>query len=118
MRALGSGEYIFRARNGSPLNPKNAAQRHLRPVLRRLGIRIGGWHDFRHTFTTLALREHPLKAVSMALGHANTKITTEVYEHVNAEEIAGPLMGMSRKLLPNVTKSAELREGEKTNYMN
>ena len=54
----------------------------------------------------------------MALGHANTKITTEVYQHVNAEEIAGPLSGMSRKLLPSVTKTAELGEGEKTNYMN
>jgi integrase len=118
MRALGQGEYIFRAQNGAPLNPKNVAHRHLRPVLRKLGLKLGGWHDFRHTFTTLALREHPLKAVSMALGHANTKITTEVYQHINAEEIAGPLQGMSRKLLPRMTRCDESAVREPAKYLN
>jgi integrase len=118
MRALGAGEYVFRARNGAPLNPKNVAKRHLRPVLRKLGINIGGWHDFRHTFTTPTLREHPLKAVSLALGHSNTNITTEIYQHVNAEEIAGPLSAMSRKLLPNVADVTKSGEDARGKYLN
>lgn len=118
MRSLSQGEYVFRARNGAPLNPKNVAHRHLRPVLKKLGLKMGGWHDFRHTFTTLALREHPLKAVSMALGHANTKITTEVYQHINADEIAAPFQGMSRKLLPSVTKTDVPTGSEETKYLN
>ena len=56
MKALPSGDYIFRTRAGSPMNPKNAAHRHLRPALRKLGIHLGGWHDFRHTFTTILLK--------------------------------------------------------------
>ena len=115
---LGAGEYIVRARNGAPLNPKNMAQRHLRPVLRKLGIKLGGWHDFRHTFTTLMLREHPLKAVSLAIGHANTKITTEVYQHVNAAEIAGPFTGMSRKLLPKATRCDQVGQSVDAKYLN
>lgn len=119
MRALGrNGEYVFHARNGSPLNPKNVAHRHLRPALKKLGLKIGGWHDFRHTFTTLALREHPLKAVSLALGHADTSITTEVYQHINTSEIAAPLAGMAAKLLPSVTKSGEMAVSEKAIVLN
>ncbi len=45
MSSLGPGDYIFRAYNGSPLNPGNAAHRHLRSALRHLGIKLGGWHD-------------------------------------------------------------------------
>jgi integrase len=101
MRTLESGECIFQTRAGTPLNPKNAAHRHFRPVLRELGIHLGGWHDFRHTFTTISLKEYPLKAVSKALGHANTKVTTEVYQHIDIEGIGAPLAGMSSKLLAN-----------------
>jgi integrase len=111
MKALPSGDYIFRTRAGSPMNPKNAAHRHLRPALRKLGIHLGGWHDFRHTFTTILLKEYPLKAVSMALGHANTKITTDVYQHIDSEDLRAPLAGMSGKLLASVSKSTELRSG-------
>lgn len=111
MRVLGPGEYIFRTNVGSPLNPKNAAHRHLRPVLRELGIHLGGWHDFRHTFTTQSLKEYPLKAVSKALGHANTKITTEVYQHIDTEGVGAPVAGMSKKLLASVSKSPEFTEG-------
>jgi integrase len=107
MRTLESGEYIFQTRAGTPLNPKNAAHRHFRPVLRELGIHLGGWHDFRHTFTTISLKEYPLKAVSKALGHANTKVTTDVYQHIDIEGIGAPLAGMSSKLLASVSKSIE-----------
>jgi integrase len=118
MRVLGPGDYIFRTSAGSPLNPKNAAHRHLRPVLRELGIYLGGWHDFRHTFTTQSLKEYPLKAVSKALGHANTKITTEVYQHIDTEGVGAPSAGMSKKLLASVSKSPESTEGEGPKFLN
>jgi integrase len=52
MRTLPVGDYMFQSAAGTPMNPRNAAHRHLRPALRRLGIHLGGWHDFRLTFTT------------------------------------------------------------------
>jgi integrase len=57
------------------------------------------------TFATLSLKEYPLKAVSKALGHANTKITTEIYRHIDTEGVGAPLAGMSSNLLASVGKS-------------
>jgi hypothetical protein len=47
MKLLGEGEWVFRSRSGTPVDPKNAANRYLRPVVKELGIKLGGWHDFR-----------------------------------------------------------------------
>jgi integrase len=38
MKALPSGAYVFRTRAGSPMNPKNAAHRHLRPACENSGF--------------------------------------------------------------------------------
>lgn len=44
-------EWIFESQNSTPtpINPGNALKRYIRPAVRSLGIKIGGWHDFRHT---------------------------------------------------------------------
>jgi integrase len=62
---LGKGEWVFRSRKGTPLNPGNALKRHIRPAAKELGISLGGWHDFRHTLSTKLRRSgvHP-KVVS------------------------------------------------------
>jgi len=86
MKKLSDGEWIFRARNGAPINPKNAAQRYIRPVTRDLGIPLGGWHDFRHTLSTRLLKRYPTKVVSELLGHSNVQTTLETYQHVEAED--------------------------------
>ena len=52
MEKLGKGELVFRSRTGTPLNPGNALKRHVRPAAEKLGIWLGGWHDFRHTLST------------------------------------------------------------------
>jgi integrase len=118
MRTLEPGEFVFHTCAGTPLNPKNAAHRHLRPVLRKLGIHLGGWHDFRHTFTTQSLKEYPLKAVSKALGHANTSITTEIYQHIDRAGVGAPIAGMSKKLLASVSKSFDLTGKEGGKFLN
>ena len=118
MRTLEPGEFVFHTCEGTPLNPKNAAHRHLRRVLRKLGIHLGGWHDFRHTFTTQSLKEYPLKAVSKALGHANTSITTENYQHIDRDGVGAPIAGMSKKLLASVSKSFDLTGKEGGKFLN
>ncbi|MGO9843888.1 MAG: tyrosine-type recombinase/integrase [Candidatus Acidiferrales bacterium] len=71
MKSLGQGEWVFRSRSGTPVDPKNAANRYLRPVAKELGLTLGGWHDFRHTLSTQLLRRYPTKVVSELLGHSN-----------------------------------------------
>lgn len=105
MRDLGDGEWIFRSRNGSPLNPGNALKRYVRPAAQIVGVDIGGWHDFRHTATTRLRRNgvHP-KVISGILGHSKVDLAEYVYDHVDFEEFREPLSVLAGELLPNVTK--------------
>jgi integrase len=107
MRALGGNDWVFRSREGTPVNPGNALKRYIRPVARELGIAIGGWHDLRHTLTTGLLRRGvDPKVVSEILGHSDVKITLDIYDHPNIESFRDPLSQIAGQLLPDVTKTA------------
>jgi excisionase family DNA binding protein len=108
MRQLGDGEWIFRSREGTPVNPGNALKRYIRPAAKQLGIAIGGWHDFRHTLTTNMRRSgvHP-KVISGILGHSGVTLAMNTYDHLEAEDFRLPLEHVSGELLLNVTKSGE-----------
>jgi integrase len=110
MKKLGDGEWIFRAQNGSPINPKNAAHRYIRPVVRELGITLGGWHDFRHTLSTKLLKHYPTKVVSELLGHSNVQTTLETYQHVETEDFRAPLNEVATELLSSVSKCPVLQQ--------
>jgi len=116
MRKLGDGEWVFRSRAGTPLDPKNALNRRLRPVVRELGIPLGGWHDFRHTLSTQLLKRYPVKVVSELLGHSNVQTTLETYQHVETEDFRAPLDETAAQLLSNVSKRPVLQQsaGSKT----
>jgi integrase len=86
------GQWVFISENGTPVNYNNALKRYIRPVTRKLGIPLGGWHDLRHTLATdLTQSGVPTKTVSSILGHANVGITLDVYTHANPESFKGPL---------------------------
>jgi len=102
MRALGGGEWVFRSEAGTPVNPKNALNRYVRPVVKSLGIEIGGWHDFRHTLSTRLRRDgvHP-KIVSGVLGHSKVDLAMNVYDHLEAEELREPLARIAERMVPD-----------------
>jgi integrase len=104
MKKLGNGEYIFRSRVGTPVNPGNALKRYIRPVAQELGIELSGWHDFRRTVATSLLRsgESP-KLVSDILGNS-VDILLKDYDLPNIENFRGPLNNVAGQLLPIVTK--------------
>jgi len=107
MRSLGGTEWVFRSREGTPVNPGNALKRYIRPVTKKLGINIGGWHDFRHSLTTGLLRNGVSpKVVSELLGHADVNITLNIYDHPNVEDFRAPLNCVASELLRSVAKSA------------
>jgi integrase len=106
MKLLGEGEWVFRSRSGTPVDPKNAANRYLRPVAKELGIALGGWHDFRHTLSTQLLKRYPTKVVSELLGHSSVQTTLSVYQHVETEDFRAPLNERATELLCDVIKSS------------
>lgn len=106
LRQLGDGEWVFRSREGTPINPGNGLKRYVRPAAKRLGIPLGGWHNFRHSMTTNMRRNgvHP-KVVSGVLGHAKVQLAMNTYDHTNVEDFRLPLATIAEELLPNVTKN-------------
>jgi integrase len=106
MRLLGTGEWVFRSRAGTPLNPGNVLKRYVRPVVQGLGVKIGGWHDFRHTLATRSLKKWPTIVVSEILWHSDVHTTPSVYQHVETEDFRAPLNELADELLRDVTKSS------------
>lgn len=106
MRKLGTTEWVFCSREGTPVNPGNALKRYVRPAAAKLGIRLGGWHDFRHTLTTRMRRSgvHP-KVISGILGHTRVDLAMNVYDHVDVQDFKQPLAVVAGELLRNVTKT-------------
>lgn len=107
MRQLGGNEWVFRSRNGTPVNPGNALRRYIRPATESLGIALGGWHDFRHTLSTKMRRNgvHP-KVVSSILGHAKVQLAMDCYDLVGVQDFEQPLADVAGELLRNVMKGA------------
>ncbi|MDD4076172.1 MAG: tyrosine-type recombinase/integrase [Eubacteriales bacterium] len=60
-----------------------AYRKHL---LKSVGLPNIRFHDLRHTYATLMLRNDiPAKIVSSILGHSNIAITLDTYSHVITE---------------------------------
>ena len=91
-------DLVFANRRGAPLELRNLAQRHFKPLLAAAKltkkIRL---YDLRHTHATLLMAEgiHP-KVAAERLGHATTQLTLDVYSHVlpgMQEEAAAAIEG-------------------------
>jgi len=71
IRELGVGKkWVFQSRAGTPINSDNFRRRFLHPAAAVVGVKIGGWRDFRHTLTSM-MRRAGVNAVvvSGTLGH-------------------------------------------------
>ena len=103
LRALGAGQkWVFQSRTGTPVNTGNALRRYLHPATRAVGVRIGGWHDFRHTITRKMRRAgvHPI-VVRDTLGHKQVK-QQEAYDVAKSNEVGNALSLVGKQLLPTV----------------
>lgn len=104
----GPSDFVFSVRTNSPINLKNAVERHIKPACRRLGIPVVSWHDLRHTYTTWG-RRAGVRAESMRdqLGHSSVTTTLDIYSHVDSQDGVAEAIeayGTQGKLLPlNVT---------------
>jgi len=93
MLQIAGSEWIFSSRAGTPLDDGNALRRYLRPACEKLGIEIGGWHDFRHTLTTRLRKAHVHpRVLSDILGHSKVNLAMETYDRSDADDIATALL--------------------------
>ena len=74
---------VFTNTLGRPLLPQNLLPRSFKPLLGRAQLPPIRFHDLRHTYATLALRDGvPVKVVSETLRHASITVTLDTYSHV------------------------------------
>jgi integrase len=83
-------EFLFSSSTGTPWDASLFRRRKLKPLLRSLEIREGGFHAFRHfNASLLSSLRVPLKAIQERLGHASAgSLTLDVYTHSEWEENA------------------------------
>ena len=86
LEGLGNGasqdDLVFHSQNGAPVNPKNLANRVLRPACRALDLPVVGWHSFRHTHATLLGESGgSIKTAQALLGHSDVETTLNIYTH-------------------------------------
>ena len=76
-------DFMFAIKTNTPIDLKNAVDRHVKPACKRLGLPAVSWHDFRRTYTTWG-RMAGVKAETMRdqLGHTSVVMTLDVYSKV------------------------------------
>jgi integrase len=77
-----SEDFVFTSGRGTPERLSNLRTRWWRPLRKRAGLDVCGFHRARHTFDTIALRTCPVKSVQAALGHATATQRLNTYGHL------------------------------------
>jgi integrase len=74
---------VFPNALGRPIEASNLLPCSYKRLLGRAGLPAIRFHDLRHSYATLALRNGvPVKVVSETLGHASITLTLDTYSHV------------------------------------
>jgi integrase len=77
---------LFATAKGTPLCANNVVQRQLWPILDKLKIPRCGLKAFRHMHASLLVDEGaPVTVAQAQLGHADPRVTLEIYSHVIGE---------------------------------
>jgi integrase len=104
MEKLGQGEWVFRSRTGTPVNPSKALKRRVGPAARDLSISLGGWHNFRHTTKLQRPGVHP-KVASDIFDHKKVNLAMDVYNRRDVQDFVQPLSLVVHQLLSNITQN-------------
>ena len=72
--------YLFETSNGRTYARQYISEQIAKITLHVLGRRISA-HKLRHSFATIKVKQHSLKAVSGYLGHSDISITAKYYVH-------------------------------------
>lgn len=107
VRPQGS-DCLFPSQNGTPLSNRNLLRRHLHKACDNLGIPRIGWHDARHTFTSIGGEDRrvALTTLQALLGHSSPN-TTLLYLHSMDETKREASNIIAQKLWPFVAQNAQ-----------
>ena len=84
-------DLVFPSKPGTVLDPSNLTQYQFLPCLDRAGLRRFRFHDLRHTFGSLLIRDGAsLAYVKDQMGHSSVQVTVDRYGHlIPGADIAG-----------------------------
>ena len=73
---------VFRSTRGTPLINSTVLNKHLHPLLRKLGLERGGMHGFRHQrVSTLVMSGTPMAVIKKWIGHGSEEMVNR-YTHL------------------------------------
>jgi integrase len=76
-----TGGLVFRSKRNTPLINSTVLNKHLHPLLRKLGLERGGMHGFRHhRVSTLVMAGTPMAAIKKWIGHGSEEMVNR-YTH-------------------------------------
>ena len=74
-------DLVFPSKAGTVLDPSNLTQYQFLPCLDRAGLRRFRFHDLRHTFGSLLIRDGAPLAYGMdQMGHSSIRVTVDTYD--------------------------------------
>ncbi len=105
-RTLGLDDLVFTSVRFDTLNPSVLSHAFSR-MARKAGLAHVRFHDLRHTFASLSLRQGvPLKVVQEALGHYSMSFTADLYVTI--------IEGMQREAMDRLNET--MPDGVKPSY--
>jgi integrase len=96
-------ELVFVSRTGRFLNYDQLARRY-RAAQTRAGLRALRFHDLRHSFGTMAVRQFPITDVQTWMGHADIATTRKYIHYAPQPEAAARLGALVGEQLARVPK--------------
>lgn len=98
-----AGSLVFSSSAGTPVGPKNLANRVLRPTCVKLGLQPISWHVLRHTHATwLSESGATIRAAQDILGQSDVETTLRVYTHSVPESKRRAVANVAALLFPSV----------------
>jgi integrase len=99
---------VFQSRRKTPLVNCSVLNKHLHPLLRKLGLNRGGMHGFRHhRVSTLVMAGTPIEVIKKWVGHGSEEIIRR-YTHLRPDFIRDELARVPDFAPKNVSKIVEI----------
>jgi integrase len=76
---------VFQSKRKTPLVNSTILNKHLHPLLRKLGLKRGGMHGFRHhRVSTLVMARTPIEVIKKWVGHGSEEMMRR-YTHLRPD---------------------------------
>jgi integrase len=91
-------DLVFPSKAGTVLDQSNLTQYHFLPCLDRAGLRRFRFHDRRHTFGSLLIRDGASPAYAKdQMGHSSIQVTVDTYGRLIPERTSRGSIGWMSK---------------------